>query len=304
MQMQNATLYRLSESDRLEARAQTRDNLLKGMGGEPQWQQYKRAVVQEFPGWLQLIVAGLATLALAAAFYISAMNLNTIGIDTVSKTHDKGVATAGIAVVLLAESAQVIFSLALAVIAKSRSSRGILFSGMAAATAIALTGNIQLASPDTAFDWLLAILPPMIVLGVAYILKEQILNTVRTRHANRLAFQDAQDKWDQTHQHPEEHPGWRVAYATALKEQLMKVNGRGRGRAEREQAMSQMGRSEWSTLVHQELTNDQWYIDPAFPAPSAGMVDVAASLKKSEALVVESGEPFLAHNPNGNSQNR
>ena len=66
----------------------------------------------------------------------------------------------GIATVLSAEVGQVVFSLALATLGTSRSSRRLLYSSMAISTVLALTGSIQTALPghtQSPFAWLEAV---------------------------------------------------------------------------------------------------------------------------------------------------
>ena len=88
---------------------------------------------------------------------------------------------------LSAEVGQVVFSLALANLGTSRSARRLLMVSMMIATTIALVGNVQLALPgheNRPFAWFEALAPPIIVLATAYVIKEQILETVEVRHAN------------------------------------------------------------------------------------------------------------------------
>ena len=87
----------------------------------------------------------------------------------------------GLATVLSAEVGQVVFSLALATLGTSKSSRRLLYTSMAISTILSMVGNIQISLPrhtNSPFAWLEAIAPPVLVLSTAYVLKEQALESL------------------------------------------------------------------------------------------------------------------------------
>ncbi len=165
----------------------------------------------------------------------------------------------GIATVLTAEIGQVVFSLALATLGTTPSARRLLYASMGIATAIALVGNVQVALPGhmhSPFAWLEAIAPPLLVLSTAYVLKEQLLDSIETRHANERAFQEAVNLWLAGTSDPENHPQWMQFYANALRDALHKRNSR------RKEALSVLRTGDWRALVYRELQADNWYAEP------------------------------------------
>ncbi len=165
----------------------------------------------------------------------------------------------GFATVLSAEVGQVVFSLALATLGTSRSSRRLLYTSMAISTILALTGNIQIALPghtQSPFAWLEAVAPPLIVLSTAYVLKEQALENIKQRHADERAFREALAEWQTDTASPEEHPQWVQFYANALRDALRKTNNR------RQELLSQMTRNDWRIIVTREMQADLWYEGP------------------------------------------
>jgi hypothetical protein len=127
---------------------------------------------------------------------------------------------------------------------------------MALATTVALTGNIQTSLPShtgSPFAWLEAATPPLLVLSTAYVLKEQILSAIETRHANEVSYQDALAEWQVATSNPEEHPHWSQFYANALRDALRKVNNR------RKETLSQMAVDDWRMAVDREMRADMWY---------------------------------------------
>jgi hypothetical protein len=108
---------------------------------------------------------------------------------------------------------------------------------MTIATILALTGNIQIALPghtSSPFAWLEAVAPPLLVLSTAYVLKEQVLETIEQRHADEHAFQAALADWQVATAAPEQHTTWSQVYANALRDALFKANSR------RKEALSDM----------------------------------------------------------------
>jgi hypothetical protein len=149
-----------------------------------------------------------------------------------------------------------VFSLALATLGTSQSTRRLLIASMAIATIISLVGKVQVALPGhetSPFAWLEALAPPIIVLATAYVIKEQILEAVEVRHANEQAFQAALADWRVVTAIPEDHPTWTQFYANALQDALRKSNAR------RKDTLSQMTIEDWRLAVGREMRADMWY---------------------------------------------
>lgn len=124
------------------------------------------------------------------------------------------------------------------------------------ATVLALTGNLQVGLTGhvhSPFAWLEAITPPILVLSTAYVIKEQVLESVEQRHANERAFQAVFADWQAATASPEQHPQWTHFYANALRDALRKTNVR------RKEALANMTRADWRAAVCLEMQADQWY---------------------------------------------
>lgn len=207
------------------------------------------------------LISGLCLILLLAAFTPSAIRLYVIGSETFGQAVTSKVAmtAVGLATVLSAEVGQVVFSLALATLGTSRSSRRLLYTSMAISTILALTGNIQIALPghtQSPFAWLEAVAPPLIVLSTAYVLKEQALESIEQRHADERAFREALAEWQADTTSPEDHPQWMQFYANALRDVLRKANNR------RKETLNQMTQVDWRNAVAKEMQADLWYEQP------------------------------------------
>jgi hypothetical protein len=98
--------------------------------------------------------------------------------------------------------------------------------------------------------------PPLLVLATSFVLKDQLLGTIETRHANEQAFQTALTDWRVATASPEKHTYWQQYYANALRDALRKANYR------RTEVLSQMTQGDWCTVVAHEMQAERWYEQP------------------------------------------
>jgi hypothetical protein len=101
-----------------------------------------------------------------------------------------------------------------------------------------------------------AVVPPLLVLSTAYVLKEQVLETIEQRHMDERAFQIALAEWQAATSEPEQHPHWSQLYANALRDALRKANFR------RQEALAALTTTDWRRQVDRELQAEQWYVAP------------------------------------------
>lgn len=255
----------LPDETRLDAQARARAIVLKAAGEPPHRDQYQHLTASKYPIWVNRLIIALCVFVLVAAFIPSAIRLYAIGSQTFAQAiSDSASATAaGIAIVIMAETAQILFSLAAAILNNSsKTSRRLLYASMAAATILALVGNAQVSLPGhwtNPFAYLEALLPPLLVLSTAYVLKEQMLQAIEQRHSNERAFQEALNNWKTASSQPEKHPRYMPALANALRDAIRDANSKGTGSKARQELMSQLETIHWKALVQRELIAENWY---------------------------------------------
>jgi hypothetical protein len=251
----------LTQEKRQAACASAREAVIRSIGSPPAREQFAQHTISKYPPSVTRLISLLCIILLLAAFTPSAIRLYVIGSQTFGQAIENSAAmtAVGLATVLSAEIGQVVFSLALATLGTSRSSRKLLHLSMALATILALTGNIQTALPGhvrSPFAWLEAVAPPLLVLSTAYVLKEQVLESSEQRHMAEHAFQLALAEWQTATSEPEQHPQWSQYYANALRDELRKVNYR------RQETLAALTTADWRRLVYRELQAGQWYAEP------------------------------------------
>lgn len=258
----------LTQEQRQNAHDAAQQAVMRAVGERPLREHFDRHTASRYPQSVSRLINVLCIVLLLAAFTPSAIRLFVIGSETFGAAVPSNLAmlAVGIATVLTAEIGQVVFSLALATLGTTPSARRLLYASMGIATAIALVGNVQVALPGhihSPFAWLEAIAPPLLVLSTAYVLKEQLLESIETRHANERAYQEAVNLWQTATANPESHPQWMQFYANALRDALRKSNSR------RKETLAALNTGHWRALVYRELQADNWYAEPVIEEAQA-----------------------------------
>lgn len=247
----------LTHEERLEAKQIAAQNLA---GKRPERKAFEHHTQSKYPPETQRTILWLAGIVLFAAFATSAIRLYDAGYRTFYESMPDHISAviAGIAVVLLAESGQIVFSIALVTMEARGRAAWILNGGAALSTVIALVGNVTTAQPlqadamHGAFAWLEALVPPVLVLGVAYVLKGRLLEGVLLRHADNEAYAAAVLDWEQKLAGAEQHAAWGRFYVHALRDALMRANARGKAR----DARNMLDDNAWRALILRELRSE------------------------------------------------
>lgn len=252
---------RLSDALRIKAR-QLAERNLKAANAKPVRSNYHEHTISKFGDGFVRNVRRLVLLALMAAFMLSSVRLFSIGAETFGETLPDTLPNivnlllsliAGACIVVLAETGQVIFSLAFATYEEHRWP---LWFGLIISTLIALVGNFQVAIWDaehiTVFHVLEALAPPSLVMALAYVQKGQVLDDARLRHQNEKAYQDDLQRWEREFRNVEKHPEWTGFYARALRDTYARTYIKRLNAAP-------LTDDEWRLIVSRELQADHWH---------------------------------------------
>lgn len=252
------TLRPLTQEERDAARENAQRAVI---GTAPDRARFMHSMQSKYPLYARLSVTLLCVVLLIAAFLPSAIRLHHIGVQTFMHAIADGASltVAGWSAVFLAETGQLVFTLALAMLDANRSQRAMLYGGAALSTFFALVGNVQIAQPmmqAEMFAWLEAVTPPLVVLATAHVLKHQILHSIEMRYATEREYQAALAAWKLRAQSPEQDAAWQQRYANALRDAIRKANARSeRGK----QGLAQLQRGDWYMLVQREMQADAWF---------------------------------------------
>lgn len=213
----------LTAVQRERAREQARKALLRKIGHAPEPKQFMHQQFAKHPAWMQAIIAGLCILVLVWAFATSATRLYAAGHHAFATSIEQdatGAIIAGLATIFIAEFGQLVFSLAYATFNETWMQRIALLVGIILTTLIAFAGNVTVMQPAYDFAWIETLAPPALVVMTAYVLKEQMLKSIETRHAARIAFDQAMQHWQDATASIEDHASWQATYIHALQDAL------------------------------------------------------------------------------------
>jgi hypothetical protein len=276
-------------------------------GPRPVLSNYRHSSIAKYPAWLTMVIFVLCLILLVAAFIPSAIRLYDIGSRSFSSsiTDIPSKSWAGTAIIFMAEIGQVVFTLARSVLARdsSKSDHYLLLFGSVASTFIALVGNTEQSAPWTqasAFAWLEAIIPPLLVLSTSNVLKSQVLDAVRQRHDDQKNYQMAVQAWSLAYNDPEKNNQWLRHYYGSLREAIFVSNNRLKIGKE---ILPTLTGGDWASLVRRELNFDNWYEEVAsqvitIEKPVETSVPVSNSLGSEEQLELQSSsQKFTATCP-------
>ena len=270
-----AKMRALFEPERDKAWKTARD---RAAGDEIDASTFKVTVPGKYPPWLIAASLILCIIVLVAAFQVSAYKLYQAGAETFcdavgradgisNPTLDELMANdyrcpvVGTTMVIMAETGQIVFFIALAVLATNETARKIFWSGVGLSTLIALIGNAHVSSPwnhgGFAFAYLQTFGPPLLVMAIGYVLKETALFFIENRRERLSKLEMAITARQAIYDKPASHPDWYRIYSQALRDAIKKANSR------EKIAIRELTSDEWAWLVRREWQNEQWMADPA-----------------------------------------
>lgn len=267
----------LSQQARIDARETAKKTLLKTLGEEPERTHFVYNGFGKYPKRITALITILCVTVLIGAFLPSSFRLYVAGSTAFSHGVDVHILAviSGIATVIMAETAQVVASLALATLGTGRTSKRILYAIMVMSTFLALVGNWSVAQPYDLFSVIEAIFPPLIVLGMSFILKEQMLVSIEDRYASEQRYQHSIEEWRLAVSNVESHSDWQQRYASALRDQIVKANKR-----KKSFNILDLPTNDWQVLVWREMKADEWFQIPTQDLPSINDIVSQAAVER------------------------
>lgn len=245
----------LTQEQRDDAYAETRERIV---GAEPTMEAFQRNTFAKYPPSAVRTINFLANVVLIAAFVPSAIRILIAAFEAFAfGVQSLPIALiVGVCSVLLAESGQIVFTLA-AGITQERWARYGLWFGAAACTAFALIGNAHVAQPwmhgNFIFAWLETFLPPTLVLIAANVRKTQILHASEDRYAAKQAFDAAFTDWKRAVANAEGDASWERTLANVLRNALRSANKQSKA------VLRDLTNADWFALVMRERSAEEWW---------------------------------------------
>ena len=257
----------LEENDRLDARAQAKQYVIRSKGTQPTRDQFSQAEISEYPAWMNLAGAIMLLIVFAASSIITMFRLYIAG-HTIAfaATHEDLVAEiSGGATPIMAEFMVVTSAIAVYLYFRGRE-RLLMAVPITVGLAVAFVGNWETTDPDSIWGYLDTIAPPLAVLSTAIIGERILLQTIRQRHANERAYKEALTTWQRVTAQPEADSQYPRFYALAIQEIARRKFGR-------RTVFKNLTRADWRLYVHRELQANDWFADLDQGEPQVGEED-------------------------------
>lgn len=264
-----ANIRPLRESERQKAY----ETAKKWTAGKEPKLDNKQVVLTKYHPYVVSIVLILCIVLLVAAFVPSALRIHEAGKSEFCNTEgtftEDVCNTVGWTAVLLAETGSLVFILALSVVeSTTRINMGsysidpvqvLLWSSAFVSVLVAIVGNAHIGQPwkhGQLFDYLIVFVPPTLVLTVGYILKDFLLELLRSRRERNKVYLERKFMYEAVLENPETHEKWLSFYSKAIKEALQSAN---RNRIDQLETLS---RDDWMELVLHEMKESNWTVNP------------------------------------------
>lgn len=342
----NTQINALTDEQRLVAKEAARRVVVANYGNEPSLEQFQRPLpalpnrddyenrsISEYPTWVSKLISIFMGIVFVAAALPSLFRLYTVGRDyyLMGIDNEWQAAIVGFSTFVLAEFLIVLSTVAMRVLFKSALARAAFLVPITLGMAMAFVGNWTITQPHDAMSWLETVAPPIAVLFTAFIGEQLILHNLKTRHANERAYQvdyrtleverrnqqeaekaayrESLHKWHEAVNKPENSEAWLSAYANAIWQQLLIANDAGRGRSDRMEYLSALGRNEKIALVKQQIEGESWYSEKDLSQASQRLQSHDKAHQSYNGVpVLINPTPALqepmngngAHHPNGN----
>lgn len=244
---------------------------LRIAGRQPLLEDFSHHGTAQYSTATRVTIIVLTVLMLIASFLPSAMRIHEAGRIAFQTgiNHETSLYLAAICVVLMAESGQIIFSLA------SSLMKGVWYQlafvvGAVICTAIALTGNHEIAhgsiaegQTQSAFAFLETYAPPILTLITAQVLKSQFLAADKRKTEQGAAFASALADWMQRVENAEQDHTWARTLAILLWDEIRNANKRSPA------LLREIADDERKHLVIRERKAQEWANGIALDAPVA-----------------------------------
>ena len=276
-------MKQLTQAKRDQARIKAERSIKRRIGEKPTRAQYDNYEASKYPAWFSRLVALLLFLAALGAGTISGVRLYVAGFrhSVEIMPYLVGRILIGISTVFAAELLIILATVGGQVYLHGRQKR-IAAIPIMLGTVVAFVGNWAVMGPSTTWGWVETIFPPVAVLSVAFFFEVSLVPELERRQADTNAFELARAEWQYATNHLEDHPDWLPAWATALRDELLRAN---------RVAIDDCTPDEWRDFVEAEMNAEQWWNSDGIPG-NAGKRSVKK--RKSGGGLVDSIEGNMA----------
>lgn len=217
----NNLSFPLLTNDRYQTAYTDAENNARKHIHKPDFDQFSNTGVQLYPAWFSRLIGGLLLAVLVFSFWVSAgKQIATAGMVLDDLPGDYAHlstlwSSVGIIAALLLSEAGAVFFLVVAGTLTNRSRAGSLIvrSFAILCAGIAVIANVTITQmhpvPDAlAYQWLITVGVPLIVLGLGYTAEQIIVSSLHARALQTAAYNAAMVKYEQLYNDPTQLQDW------------------------------------------------------------------------------------------------
>ena len=241
----------LTQAKRDQARKRAQRSISDRNGPVPERNQYNNYVASKYPAWFMWLIAIMLAVVAVAAGVISGVRLYVAGYDYALATIDVVWVSVVIGVcTFLAAEVLVILAMVAGQVYLTGKQKMISAIPVTVGMVVAFVGNWTVTSPSTTWGWVETGFPPIAVLSVAFFFEITLVPELERRQADELEFQRARAVWQQIAGDVELHANWLGVYATALRDELLRLN---------KMSIDDLPPDEWRALIEAEMGAERWW---------------------------------------------
>lgn len=237
-------------------------------GTQPTLDDYRKRNAGRYSPAMLITIDVLVAFLMIVAFFMSAIRIHATALTGAQSLFANDIASqywTALFVVLLAETCQIVFSVAFAT-TESYWHKGAYAIGAAFGTLIALYGNGAKAEQGISHELSLLVtyVPPVLTLIAAQVLKSHMLHAIENRRDANAKYEIALDEWQRNYDdalaqwttrysNASDHAEWTTQLANALRNALRVANRQSKA------VLREVTNADWHALVMRERNASEWW---------------------------------------------
>jgi len=237
-------------------------------GTQPTLDDYRKRNTGKYSPRMLIAIDILVAFLMVVAFFMSAIRIHATALTGAQSLFANDIASqywTALFVVLLAETCQIVFSVAFAT-TDSVLQKIAYAVGAAFGTLIALYGNGAKAEQGISQELALLVtyVPPVLTLIAAQVLKSHMLHAIEERRQSNALYATALDEWKRNfeiasaewttqYSNATEHAEWTMQLANALRNALRLANRQSKAQ------LRLLTNADWHALVLRERNASEWW---------------------------------------------
>lgn len=246
----------LAEDTLLDLKDQALDTASRKIGERPDKDNTPNAeVIADYPTVMVVVAVIGVMLVLGFAAVVSFQHIMGAAVPV-----NEGIRFAGTSYAIMAEFTAIVVMLVIEVFYPGRGWGKLLMLGsLGMAVGLAFVGNWVAIEPETMWEFILVITPPLFTLAMASVIERLTLNWQKGRAAWASMLKERQYEWDAKRLNLEDSQEFINSFANAIWQHVVKTNCRGKNAKLNREYLLGLSQGDKRHLVSREMNRLNWY---------------------------------------------